>query len=98
MWVLMAAHTPGPWRYQGEDPYGGWNVDADSLESGDYIAWLPDHDREGEGQANAHLTAAAPELLEACKVALSWIHPTDAGSIRARCLREAIAKAEGGNE
>jgi hypothetical protein len=47
------------------------------------------------GQANAALIAAAPELLEACRKALSCMAPED-NDVTAKALRAAIAKAEGG--
>jgi hypothetical protein len=56
----MSKHTPGPWSYA-----------ADSLKDGRYsiyhngpIAYCGDTTaRDGDGEANARLIAAAPEML-----------------------------------
>jgi len=58
---------------------------------------LVDHDFK-EGQANAVLLAAAPELLRACKVALDAFGPDRTPSERRaaeRLIHEAVKKAEG---
>lgn len=78
-----AKHTPGPWRVSGKQ----------SIRAGEqrYVAkatW-------DNGEANAHLIAAAPDLLEALQ-GLAALYDTDEGCrsmqqyIRARA---AIAKA-----
>jgi hypothetical protein len=62
--------------------------------------------RSKEGDANARLIAAAPDLLEACKVALFAIDPQSEygtkkstleewASETCKVLKEAIVKAEG---
>ena len=56
-----------------------------------------------EAEANANLIAATPDLLEACKLALSMVQEAEtekgyANSYEvalAGCLKSAIAKAEG---
>ncbi len=53
----------------------------------------------GEAKANAHLIAAAPEMYEACKIALEFfvaydIHNKGISGLSLQ-LREALAKAEG---
>ena len=97
---MNANHTPGPWAIDrsahfktfqicgpmfGPDSNGGYAVAE--------IAYAGTH-----AEANAHLIAAAPELLAALKeaeivlaVALSW--PGSEGT-RSK-MRAAIAKAEG---
>lgn len=61
--------------------------------------------REGEAKANAHLIAAAPELLEACKTMLDdcemalageWDKGDEGFEASACMLRKVIKKAKGG--
>lgn len=89
----QTGHTPGPWFYDGTS-----NVRSNGPDSPNAaIAYDPrDHAHITEvTRANARLIAAAPDLLEACKMLLNrcelegveWIDMTEA--------RAAIAKAEG---
>jgi len=92
---VSAAHTEGPWypiagRVRAERSHGVVaNLSTDAAASNDQF------------QANARLIAAAPDLLEACKRALDFIHtlpyePSNAPSTRVQdALIDAIAKAEG---
>jgi len=100
-------HTPGPWitfiRTFGPE------VITDN-EAGKRLAslhWATCRDiDENESIANARLIAAAPELLEACKLALGQlegVNPTSgvhSSSLSAdiRIIKEAISKAEGKNK
>lgn len=59
----MTKHTPGPWRYV--DGYFDCDVWAGNKKVLSYERHPTDEDR-----ANARLMAAAPELLEACRVAV----------------------------
>ena len=94
-------HTPGPWK---------WINSYEALlgPNGEFILEEEiGYDREGatpEGisvsPADAHLIAAAPELLEACKVAIETFDDdapgagdTEKGALRR--LRAAVARAEG---
>lgn len=92
---------------------GGWVVDSDKLQNGTILIrdsedWpiarvdclkpsTPELDYEGE--ANARLIAAAPELKEACKLAyyhFGGIAVTEHTFTHVRTkLQQAIAKAEG---
>jgi hypothetical protein len=70
--MTKAQHTPGPWHLDFFDkPYILANRASDEKEI--YIAEVTDEDSEGlcpsveEAQANAHLIAAAPELLAMVK-------------------------------
>ena len=62
----MAEHTPGPWKVEGSKKYpehhsvssDEWSGLAIVFTSG---SWVDDP----EGLANAHLIAAAPDMLEA---------------------------------
>ena len=58
--ATQTKHTPGPWSSPAQDMVttGIGTICA---------VWKPDRFTGGSQQANAHLIAAAPELLEACK-------------------------------
>ena len=109
--MSKAKHTPGPWRLFDEIAPSGrykktvrWlTIHADETD-GECIAEVTGDDlSDDERIANAHLIAAAPDLLEAAKA-------MDAAEVRAmrggrgngisyaeavRMNRAAIAKAEG---
>lgn len=93
----MADHTPGPWHIRGKQSIRG--------HGGEYIAktnWQ-------NGEANARLIAAAPDLLEALETSLAFVaawagvyqlnhelkdfHPKHAEVIAQ--IKVAIAKATG---
>ena len=61
----MSKHTPGPWHTAGEQ-----GVQIRSAKDQIAKVWTM---RGNEWKANARLIAVAPELLEACKVALGII-------------------------
>ena len=93
--------TPGPWlAFQNEGTWSGWIVRPDI---GAYALatcyWQAGADGNAhyDAEANARLMAAAPDLLNACRI-IRW-HLDDPGEIgvkRAReILDEAIAKAIG---
>lgn len=101
-------HTPGPWKFA----KGKTNVDGDTgnhigsvvtvEKVGDYpwyICAVDDYCGPGEAsQANAHLIAAAPELLEACVALLARCEVLDEADCPTRELAmavRAIAKAKG---
>jgi len=87
-------HTPGPWKYSTNvGPTKALIVEND----GSTVVEIGNRTHDSRFVHNARLIAAAPDLLEACKVALEssedeygggWTHVNDA-------LRGAIAKAEG---
>lgn len=81
----MNKHTPAPWHVA-----NGVQIRSER----DQIAkvWMMRH---GEGQANAHLIAAAPDLLEALAEVVEWLELGDhAGPMHSKA-RAAIAKARG---
>jgi hypothetical protein len=82
-----AKHTPGPWKYHTES-HRNLVAGPDRL----FVADVWTNDRlDAERMANARLIAAAPELLAALRVALSWVeldtpngvqHPFPAWALR----------------
>lgn len=73
----MMKHTPGPWKCDKSPVCGEWFVRSDGkLEPGrgyQYICSLP-----GDMfRANAHLIAAAPDLLEAVEDVLEQLEKWD---------------------
>lgn len=86
-------HTPGPWSY-------GRSVSYIKAANGEVIGqyYGLGADRKTEHFANARLIAAAPELLEALKIANSILITEARDSIYnagKSKIRAAIAKAEG---
>lgn len=86
----MSKHTPGKWEVR--DLIVG--VDLNQPLKSLTICKIYGNDKET--QANAHLIASAPELLEACKSALSSLLDADWKDNSLDLLRQAITKAEGG--
>lgn len=58
----MNKHTPGPWNYQ---EWGRLILDSGQGSSQLQVATVALNTRRDEGTANAHLIAAAPDLLHA---------------------------------
>ena len=102
--MSKATHTKGPWHIgQGN---GEGSIFCESgrtrLESGETTLYpVCDIVRgwdEAEDEANAHLIAAAPDLLAAARLANEELLALGAGSSGSPALRalwQAIAKAEG---
>ena len=89
----MSGHTPGPWVRDRYCPASGW-VDI-RIES-DPFALPIASTRYENTEANARLIAAAPELLEALRGALSYLSlygPSAQPALLS--ARAAIAKATG---
>ena len=104
---MSAAHTPGPWTVNSHPnhqmacihgPYtvaGGFSANIATLKYDD------DSEDEERAAANAHLIAAAPELLTALKAMIAPMEGMDADKFipetaaRLKAARLAIAKAEG---
>lgn len=84
-------HTPGPWVISGSSI---WNTETHRAI---YASGCkPISKRDEEGQANARLIAAAPDLLEALELALANLKPKySQDHIVVKKLTEAIAKANG---
>ena len=75
-------HTQGPWKVTRN------NMGVRSIDASVCRVWML---RSGQGVANAHLIAAAPDLIEALKAATSF--PLSDSWVPAALA--AIAKAEG---
>ena len=104
-------HTKGIWEVRRDTPYsmGGWKVYTGRHENNKTIVHLPygstvpvqKSEQYYENKANAHLIAAAPELLEACKYVVQYHKENDNGEgelfgldFVTTCIA-AINKAEG---
>ena len=94
----MSKHTPGPWRI--DDEYAGL-LEQDQhrfwINADIHIAYV-DGPRNAERTANAHLIAAAPELLEALRslhVAMACYDGTPEETLALDAARAVIAKATG---
>lgn len=98
---MNTKHTPGPWQYDGM-----WSLimagkyEIAAIHAARFAEETSRRKRLDEVQANARLIAAAPELLEACKRALSAIEalPPRLNEDRYEpmmLLSRAIAKATG---
>lgn len=62
----MSKHTPGPWEIKRHFDPGYKFISAQKHTALAQVVWcIEDEDRSPECEANAHLIAAAPELLDA---------------------------------
>lgn len=66
-------HTPGPWHLKHNGIMNHASPTSHDIEAGDnifigHIYPVKGHTTPAESQANSHLIASAPELLEALKV------------------------------
>lgn len=100
---MSAPHTPGPWTVDENVPNKVWDINsegrywkavaattANKMGAGDMTA--------EEAAANARLIAAAPELLEACKLiaaANGVVLRSDDARAAVAAVVAAIAKATG---
>lgn len=104
---MTSKHTPGPWRYDfdGDDfPIVGrptWECTRYGVKGEWSIALvhcLGEESQEdgNEAEANARLIAAAPELLEALKLAHDYLCGDGwEDDERLKPINEALSKAEG---
>lgn len=101
----MIMHTPGPWTLIYANDGRTYICGGEPLPNGG-LGWLaqvnvdlsPDGQGDDcEGDANAVLMAAAPELLEACEKLVYWhgLFPGEADKPIVAFARAAIAKAKG---
>lgn len=94
-------HTKGPWETPGMDADGRWRVICATVNGrrrtvAHACAPYIDHDESGEERdANGHLIAAAPDLLEALEGLVNiCTHPKSTKN-EMKEARAAIAKAKG---
>ena len=93
----MSKHTPGPWEIEEHYHFGyRWISGPEHSQLAQVVWCMEDEDRSPECEANAHLIAAAPELLEALENLLK-VHEGEGGTQRhaGDMARAAIAKAKG---
>lgn len=91
-------HTPGPWKFD-EENEADQGFDVVMADGGILATAYYDCDRSTysveQAVANAHLIAASPALLAACKAALSDPQPACLRPDVVRQLADAVARAEG---
>jgi hypothetical protein len=97
----MTKHTPGPWKlvfsaFGNKMAVVGPENDG-RITTSDRICNLP-HRKRGEGEANGHLIAAAPDLLEALQAMVRSAHESPCGfpGIPLHRALAVIARATGG--
>lgn len=95
----MSDYTPGPWHItrtaRGHRKTIRCERRLPNAIEGIAVANIVHACGFDEERANAQLIAAAPELLEACKVALAYISTACRSTEIESLISEAIAKAEG---
>ncbi len=92
----MSKHTPGPWEIKRHYDSCYKNISAQKHTELAQVVWcMEDEDRSPECEANAHLIAAAPDLLEALQNLLK-VHEGEGGTQHhaGYIARAAIAKAK----
>ena len=73
-------HTPGPWEYWPASNYEGFAIaprgtlpTLASVERCGHMVNIQAHNFPGQTEANARLIAAAPDMANALRRALSWL-------------------------
>jgi hypothetical protein len=82
-----AKHTPAPWTAFYKPKYDEWHVSLPMSDSGMKLALAPDGIQSENREADAHLIAAAPDMLAALRSARStldrlyegFLHNSEAG-------------------
>ena len=91
----MSNHTPGPWEIKRHFDPGFKFISAQKHTALAQVVWrMEDEDRSPDCEANAHLIAAAPDLLEALEKVFTVMNDDMPVRLRKVCY-EAIAKAKG---
>jgi len=91
----MSAHTPGPWRKGINDDSVVSDACTEDQRGFTNFKYYGGHlIAESIENHNIPLIAAAPEMLDALKVALRW---ADKDWVGYESVASAIAKAEGGS-
>ena len=95
----MSKHTPGPWGIERHYDPGYKFISAKKHTALAQVVWcMEDEDRSPECEANAHLIAAAPELLEALEALVLDESKEYIPTRLWDAARAAIAKAKGQTE
>lgn len=102
--TLIVGATPGPWRVKSERVIVAQVAYSDDCGRERFydkeIAWLQPIGStvQGSREANAHLIAAAPELLTQLEYAVKLLgaFPTLNGTAQVQSMRDTIAIARGG--
>ncbi len=94
--MKRALHTPGPWSFDGLNRLGSYRIKNEKRSLADVYGWEIDAKKEGE--ANARLIAAAPDLLEALEDIQMELQVHLANNLPNlhRTVCAVIAKAKGG--
>lgn len=97
--------TPGPWHVllhsEGDDVLNVIAGDTEAANTASGCTWIAELDAQHvqtveENEANAHLIAAAPDMLAALDAAINWFTPpNDSGPFPLKQITDAIAKATG---
>jgi hypothetical protein len=87
--------TPGPWHVK-RVPLVGGLTRADSILSEDGSSICEGLHWNNNGEVDAHIIAAPPELMEALQMAMEWV--PDQATIMHKRANRAIAKATGNEE
>jgi len=94
------AFTPGPWHV-GVPPWLGGDDGSESIKTADGTVIVDRSDDplgcvdDAEREANARLIAAAPELYEALRGTLEYLHDHNSGQAILHQANAALAKAAG---
>jgi hypothetical protein len=97
--VVSAKHTPGPWVVRGADTYR-WQIEHGDVKTATVVARVTTPPKGGTdaSDANAHLIAAAPDMLEALEDAVeaaTWDRDVEIPSSLRDQMIAAIKKARG---
>lgn len=85
-------HTPGPWQFDKSALTGRIDIRKNHANGDSRILGYVWHDQNGE--SNAHLIAAAPDLLSALHLLLDKLHAHAPKLITNVHMENAIVKAE----
>jgi hypothetical protein len=88
------AHTPGPWTCFYKPKYDEWHISLPIAGSSMKLALCADGIQSENREADAHLIAAAPDMLAALKRCEEMVSTAN-GPPNWDWVREVIAKAEG---
>lgn len=96
--MTPSKHTPGPWVVKGRLVEAPFRLDLGVAQA---IAGMTAGSRGAsqitvpEAEANARLIAAAPDMLEALKLAKGWLELWASAERELAIINETISKAEG---